>query len=78
MSSEFITPIGKALACLDRDQLHVIVSFIWGEKTEREIALGLSELRNDGYSRDRVHRIRLTAQARMRREIEPLLNELAA
>lgn len=67
------TPVGAALALLDRDQLYVVVSFYWGRVTERQIAGELTVLRGATYSRDRVHRIRLTAQARLERQLQRLV-----
>ncbi len=38
--------------------------------SEREVAEELTELRGEVFTRDRVHRIRLTAHGRLRRRIE--------
>jgi hypothetical protein len=63
------SPIGEALLFLDPDQLFVVVSWFWGKVPEQQIAAELSELRNVRYTRDRVHRIRLTAEARLERKL---------
>ena len=63
------SPIGEALESLDHDQLFVVVSWYWGRVPEREIASDLTELRGVEYTRDRVHRIRLTAEARLERKL---------
>jgi hypothetical protein len=61
------SPLVLALSALDRDQLYVIVSIYWSHVSETEIAVELSELRGTDVCRDRVHRIRLTAEAKIRR-----------
>lgn len=71
------TPIGEAMTGLDRDQLFVIVSWYWGEVPERQIAGELSSLRGVEYSRDRVHRIRLTAEDKLGRQLRRLLEAAA-
>lgn len=63
------SPIGTALEALAPDALYVIVSYYWGRVSERQIAKELTELRECEYSRDTVHRIRLTAEARLSRHL---------
>lgn len=51
-------------------QLYVLAGVdVWG-LTEREVAAELTESRGELFTRDRVHRLRLTALARLRRTLE--------
>ena len=71
------SPLYLALAGLDPDQLFVVVSYYWGSVSERQIAEDLTELRGTAIGRDRVHRIRLTAESKLERRLSPLLEGAA-
>lgn len=71
------SPLFAAMSGLDPEQLFVIVSVYWGEVTEPQIARDLTELRGVPVSRDRVHRIRLTAEAKIGRHLRPLVEAAA-
>jgi FixJ family two-component response regulator len=58
-----------ALATLTGDQLYVLAGIIHG-LSEREIADELSASRGSPVTRERVHRIKLTATAKLRRAVE--------
>lgn len=59
-----------ALAALDPKQFYVVIALFWGDLTETATAAELAELRSRPYTRNRVHRIKLTALAKMRRYLE--------
>lgn len=60
----------EGLAQLTGLQLYVLAGVDVCGLSEREVAEELSESRSEPFTRDRVHRIRLTAMARLRRAIE--------
>jgi hypothetical protein len=59
----------EALSVLDAEQLYVVVGIYWGDCTEAELAGELTESRGRDYNRDRIHRIKLTSLAKMRRAV---------
>lgn len=58
----------EGLRTLNGDQLYVLAGVVYG-LTEQEIADELSESRQQTITRDRVHRIKLTAFAKLRRAV---------
>jgi hypothetical protein len=58
------------LASLTGVQLYVLAGVDVAGLTERQIAQELTEFRDELFTRDRVHRIRLTAHARLRRHLQ--------
>jgi FixJ family two-component response regulator len=56
----------EALRSLNGEQLYVVAGIIAGA-TERQIAEELSASRQQTITRERVHRIKLTAYAKLRR-----------
>lgn len=58
------------LAGLSGLELYVIAGVDAEGLTEREVAEELTAFRGEPFTRDRVHRIRLTAHARLRRYLE--------
>ena len=57
-------------AVLNAEQAAVVRYIIIQELTESQAAVLLTEISGRFYTRDRVHRIRLTSIAKMRRAIE--------
>lgn len=58
----------EGLRTLTGDQLYVVAAVVYG-LTEREIAEELSASRQREITRERVHRIKLTAYAKLRRAV---------
>lgn len=58
----------QALGTLTGDQLYVLAGIVYG-LTEREIAEELSASREQTITRERVHRVKLTAYAKLRRGV---------
>ena len=60
--------IYSAIGGLNGEQLYVVAALYYG-LTEREIAKEMSIQRGRRVTRDRVHRVKLTVAARLRREL---------
>ena len=58
----------EGLRSLTGDQLYVLAGIVYG-LTEQEIAEELSDSRQQAITRDRVHRIKLTEFAKLRRAV---------
>jgi hypothetical protein len=62
----------EALGSLTGLQLYVVAGVDVEGLTESQVAAELTASRGEPYTRDRVHRIRLTAHARLRRSLEAM------
>lgn len=70
----------RALGSLNGDQLYVLAAIYWADLTETEVAAEMTHNRLQLVTRDRVHRIRRTAEGRLRRDLlrQAEINQLVA
>jgi DNA-directed RNA polymerase specialized sigma subunit len=59
----------RALSSLSGDELYVIAAIYWADLNETQVAAEMTQNRMQLVTRDRVHRIRRTAEGRLRRNL---------
>jgi hypothetical protein len=69
-----------ALGSLTGDQLYVLAAIYWADLNETQVAAEMTQNRTELVTRDRVHRIRRTAEGRLRRNLrqQAEMNRLVA
>lgn len=71
-----IAALCRAMGSLNGDQLYVIAAIYWADLNETQVAAEMTRNRGILVTRDRVHRIRRTAEGRLRRSLLQVATEL--